>query len=149
MDGNRRPLRVSGHRSRPGNHWTGPVCFCRRDGNSRGSTAIPDFPRRGLRLSFRAARMPRTERLFGVRVLHSDELRVVYYGLWTRTRGVLPYSADLRHRAWFIPGGEIMTMPSISVIMPTYNRADMLRGALESLLCQETGGEFEYEIVVI
>src|SRR6185503_15634020 len=47
------------------------------------------------------------------------------------------------------PGGEIMTMPSISVIMPTYNRADMLRGALESLLCQETGGEFEYEIFVI
>ncbi|HEX3724969.1 MAG TPA: glycosyltransferase family A protein, partial [Pirellulales bacterium] len=37
----------------------------------------------------------------------------------------------------------------ISVIMPTYNRAEMLGGALESLLHQETGGAFAYEIVVV
>jgi glycosyltransferase involved in cell wall biosynthesis len=37
----------------------------------------------------------------------------------------------------------------ISVIIPTYNRCEMLGGALESLICQETGGEFSYEIVVV
>lgn len=42
-----------------------------------------------------------------------------------------------------------MTLPVISVIVPTYNRCDMLRGALESLVGQETGGEFSYEIVVV
>ena len=42
-----------------------------------------------------------------------------------------------------------MEMPLISVIIPTYNREEMLRDALESLLCQETGGEFSYEIVVV
>jgi glycosyltransferase involved in cell wall biosynthesis len=34
-------------------------------------------------------------------------------------------------------------------VIPTYNRADMLGDALESLLHQETGGEFSYEVVVV
>jgi len=42
-----------------------------------------------------------------------------------------------------------MESPLISVIMPTYNRADMLRGALESLMRQEAGGAFSYEIIVV
>ena len=42
-----------------------------------------------------------------------------------------------------------METPLISVIVPTYNRCQMLGEALESLLCQETGGEFSYEIVVV
>jgi succinoglycan biosynthesis protein ExoM len=42
-----------------------------------------------------------------------------------------------------------MNLPLISVIIPTYNRCEMLRGALESLLAEETGGEFAYEIVVV
>ena len=42
-----------------------------------------------------------------------------------------------------------MNVPLISVIIPTYNRCEMLRGALESLLHEETGGEFAYEIIVV
>jgi glycosyltransferase involved in cell wall biosynthesis len=42
-----------------------------------------------------------------------------------------------------------MTIPLISVIVPTYNRGDMLGDALRSLLGQETGGQFSYEIVVV
>jgi glycosyltransferase involved in cell wall biosynthesis len=42
-----------------------------------------------------------------------------------------------------------MEPPLISVILPTYNRAEMLGDALMSLLGQETGGEFNYEIVVV
>ena len=42
-----------------------------------------------------------------------------------------------------------METPSISVIIPTYNRCQMLGEALDSLLCQETGGEFSYEILVV
>jgi len=37
----------------------------------------------------------------------------------------------------------------ISVNVCTYNRAEMLRGALKSLICQDTEGEFSYEIIVI
>jgi GT2 family glycosyltransferase/peptidoglycan/xylan/chitin deacetylase (PgdA/CDA1 family) len=37
----------------------------------------------------------------------------------------------------------------ISIVVPTYNRADWLRGALESLRCQETAGQFAYEIIVV
>ena len=40
-------------------------------------------------------------------------------------------------------------IPLISVIVPTYNRSEMLADALESLLRQETGGEFRYEILVV
>ena len=37
----------------------------------------------------------------------------------------------------------------VSIIVPTYNRSEMLRGAIESLLRQETDGKFSYEIVII
>ena len=37
----------------------------------------------------------------------------------------------------------------ISIIVPTYNRSQMLGGAIESLLHQETDGKFSYEILVI
>lgn len=37
----------------------------------------------------------------------------------------------------------------MTVIMPTHNRAELLRGALESLAVLETGGKFRYEVVVI
>lgn len=42
-----------------------------------------------------------------------------------------------------------MEAPSISIIVPTYNRCEMLRDALESLCRQETDGQFSYEIVVV
>lgn len=42
-----------------------------------------------------------------------------------------------------------MTAPLISVIVPTYNRCEMLRGALESLMCQATHGTLAYEIIVV
>jgi len=42
-----------------------------------------------------------------------------------------------------------MRAPDISVVVATYNRAQMLPRALESLTCQDTGGRFTYEIVVI
>jgi glycosyltransferase involved in cell wall biosynthesis len=42
-----------------------------------------------------------------------------------------------------------MNKPSISVILPTYNRCEMLRGALDSLLAQETRNEFTYEVIVV
>lgn len=42
-----------------------------------------------------------------------------------------------------------MKQIDISVNVCTYNRAEMLRGALESLICQKTDGNFSYEIVVI
>lgn len=39
--------------------------------------------------------------------------------------------------------------PLISVVVCTYNRAEMLHSSLESLICQETDGQFSYEIVVV
>jgi glycosyltransferase involved in cell wall biosynthesis len=42
-----------------------------------------------------------------------------------------------------------MKVPLISIIVPSYNRSEMLRGAIESLLQQETNGKFSYEIVII
>ena len=42
-----------------------------------------------------------------------------------------------------------MDTPLISIIVPTYNRYDMLRGALESLIHQETEGELSYELIVV
>ncbi len=42
-----------------------------------------------------------------------------------------------------------MNVPLISVIIPTYNRCEMLGGALESLLRQKTDDAFSYEIIVI
>jgi GT2 family glycosyltransferase len=41
-----------------------------------------------------------------------------------------------------------MKQVDISVVVPTYNNAEMLRGALSSLICQETEGAFSYEVVV-
>ena len=42
-----------------------------------------------------------------------------------------------------------MKRPDIAVAVCTYNRAEMLRRALDSLTCQETDEKFSYEIVVI
>jgi len=42
-----------------------------------------------------------------------------------------------------------MKIIDISIIVCTYNRADTLRSALESVIRQETDGNFSYEIVVI
>ncbi len=42
-----------------------------------------------------------------------------------------------------------MKQIDISVNVCTYNRAEMLHGALESLICQKTDGKFSYEIVVV
>ena len=42
-----------------------------------------------------------------------------------------------------------MKAPDITVVVCTYNREQMLRGAIESLTCQETDGKFSYEILVI
>ena len=44
---------------------------------------------------------------------------------------------------------QTMTNPDVSIVVCTYNRADMLRDALESLAQLETHGEFTYEIVVV
>lgn len=38
---------------------------------------------------------------------------------------------------------------AISVVVPTYNRSEMLRGAIESLFTQETEGELLFEVVVV
>lgn len=40
-------------------------------------------------------------------------------------------------------------LPLVSVVMCTYNRREMLRDALNSLVRQETGGSFRYEIVIV
>ena len=37
----------------------------------------------------------------------------------------------------------------ISIVIPTYNRGDMLGDAIRSLLRQETGGAFSYEVVIV
>ena len=42
-----------------------------------------------------------------------------------------------------------MKDPLISIIVPTYNRSEMLRSAINSLLQQGTDGKFSYEIVII
>jgi glycosyltransferase involved in cell wall biosynthesis len=49
----------------------------------------------------------------------------------------------------WIGKGRETSKDMISVVMPTYNRAHWLQGALESLLNQQTDGRFEYEILVI
>ena len=41
------------------------------------------------------------------------------------------------------------SVPDISVILPTRNRAQSLREALERLAAQETGSRFTYEVVVV
>jgi len=42
-----------------------------------------------------------------------------------------------------------MKTPDITVVVCTYNRAALLKGAFNSLICQETDGKFSYEILVI
>jgi GT2 family glycosyltransferase len=42
-----------------------------------------------------------------------------------------------------------MSGPDITVVLCTYNRAEMLRNALRSVTLQETDDEFSYEIVVV
>lgn len=42
-----------------------------------------------------------------------------------------------------------MEKPDISIVICTYNRAKILRFALESVIKQETNGEFSYDIIVI
>lgn len=42
-----------------------------------------------------------------------------------------------------------METPTISIAIPTYNRAGMLRKVMESLIHQKTGGGFSYEVLVI
>ena len=37
----------------------------------------------------------------------------------------------------------------VSVVIPSYNRCDMLRGALESLVRQRTDGAFSFEVIVV
>ena len=44
---------------------------------------------------------------------------------------------------------QTMTNLDVSIVVCTYNRADMLRDALESLAQLETSGEFTYEVVVV
>lgn len=41
------------------------------------------------------------------------------------------------------------SMTKISVIVPSYNRAHYLEGALKSLTCQETDGRISYEVVIV
>ena len=41
------------------------------------------------------------------------------------------------------------TAPDVSIVLCTYNRAGMLRECVESLLNQNTAGEFTYEVVVV
>jgi glucosyl-dolichyl phosphate glucuronosyltransferase len=41
-----------------------------------------------------------------------------------------------------------MTQPDVSVVIGTYNRSEILRGALETLMDQDTGGA-EYEVIVV
>lgn len=40
-------------------------------------------------------------------------------------------------------------MPKISVIVPTYNRCESLKDALDALLSQQVDGAYEYEVIVV
>ena len=42
-----------------------------------------------------------------------------------------------------------MKVPLISIIVPTYNRSELLLSAINSMLQQETDGKFTYEIIII
>ncbi|HEX4147755.1 MAG TPA: glycosyltransferase, partial [Pirellulales bacterium] len=42
-----------------------------------------------------------------------------------------------------------MDLPKIDIVIPTYNRAQLLGDSLRTLICQETAGKFTYEIVVV
>ncbi len=42
-----------------------------------------------------------------------------------------------------------MSCPDVTVVLCTYNRCETLRDALDSLMCQDTGGTFSYEVIVV
>ena len=42
-----------------------------------------------------------------------------------------------------------MKVPLISIIVPTFNRSELLQSSIKSLLQQVTDGKFSYEIVII
>ena len=42
-----------------------------------------------------------------------------------------------------------MSVIDISIVVCTYNRSELLRGALESLMALRTGGRFFFEILVV
>ena len=42
-----------------------------------------------------------------------------------------------------------MSIPDISIVIPTYNRCAMLLETLQCLVQQESGGDFSYEIIVL
>jgi glycosyltransferase involved in cell wall biosynthesis len=42
-----------------------------------------------------------------------------------------------------------MTRPLVTVVVCTYNRADFLKPALASLVAQQTGGAFDFEVLVV
>jgi glycosyltransferase involved in cell wall biosynthesis len=42
-----------------------------------------------------------------------------------------------------------MTRPFVTVVVCTYNRADFLKPSLDSLAAQQTGGKFDYEVLVV
>ena len=44
---------------------------------------------------------------------------------------------------------SLMEDPTVSIVIPTYNRSEMLHRAMESLIRQETNGKFSYEVLVI
>ncbi len=44
---------------------------------------------------------------------------------------------------------SINQVPDVSIVLCTYNRASMLRECIESLLSQNTAGEFTFEVVVV
>ncbi len=46
-------------------------------------------------------------------------------------------------------GVEGMGAPTVTVVIPTYNRAALLQNLLECMVEQKTGGQFTYEILVI
>ena len=41
------------------------------------------------------------------------------------------------------------TIPLISIVVATYNRAEWLREALATLVCQRSDGKFDYEVIVV
>lgn len=47
------------------------------------------------------------------------------------------------------PNAELDPPPTVSIVVCTYNRAEMLKDCLQSLIEQETADEFTFEIVVV
>ena len=71
---------------------------------------------------------------------------------WSRWRGNYKPQYDAPHlpkHAPLLPERPPHAQVDVSVVMPTYNRAHWVGGALESLAKLQTDGRFTYEIVVI